>query len=205
MFCSRMRMLKLEKRGENRASHLPLGLLFLLSLIFLRHHKDGGYISTNINKQLSPAQNTPALQATGAETQLSATHCLVRSRLRVKYYGKRGRKKYSPLALCVRSHHSPLAPCARCHHPPLAFLTCLQLSRFSLVSCFPLSRRKAWGGGRATETMAFYCLFWYRLFETNERLKHLPMSLMQEDSLISVVRLTFLRLCILFHCSFPVF
>ena len=136
-------MLKLERRGENRASHLPLGLLFLLSLIFLRHNKDGGYISTNINKQLSPAQNTPALQATGAETQLSETHCLVRSRLRVKYYGKRGRKKYSPLALCVRSHHSPLAPCARCHHPPLAFLTCLQLSRFSLVSCFPLSRRKA--------------------------------------------------------------
>ena len=126
-----------RKRGE------PLGLLFLLSLIFLRHNKDGGYISTNINKQLSPAQNTPALQATGAETQLSETHCLGRSRLRVKYYGKRGRKKYSPLALFVRSHHSPLAPCARCHHPPLAFLTCLQLSRFSLVSCFPLNRRKA--------------------------------------------------------------
>ena len=39
-------------------------LLFLLSLIFLRHNKDGGYNSTNINKQLSPAQNTPALQAT---------------------------------------------------------------------------------------------------------------------------------------------
>ena len=42
---------------------LPLGLLFLLSLIFLRHNKDGGYNGTNINKQLSPAQNTPALQA----------------------------------------------------------------------------------------------------------------------------------------------
>ena len=39
-------------------------LIFLLSLIFLRHNKDGGYNSTNINKQLSPAQNTPALQAT---------------------------------------------------------------------------------------------------------------------------------------------
>ena len=34
-------------------------------LIFLRHNiKDGGYNSTNINKQLSPAQNTAALQAT---------------------------------------------------------------------------------------------------------------------------------------------
>ena len=97
----------------------------------------------NINKQLSPAQNTPALQATGAQTQSSATHYLVRSRLRVNYYGKRGRKKYSPLALCVPSHHSPLAPCARSHHPPLALLTCLQLSRFSLVSYFPPSRRKA--------------------------------------------------------------
>ena len=39
-------------------------LLCLLSLIFLRHKiKDGGYNNTNINKQLSPAQNTPALQA----------------------------------------------------------------------------------------------------------------------------------------------
>ena len=37
--------------------HLPLGLLFLLSLIFPRHNKDGGYNSTNINqinKELSP-------------------------------------------------------------------------------------------------------------------------------------------------------
>ena len=52
-------MLKLEKRGENGAK------LFLLSLIFLGHNiKDGGYNSTNINKQLSPAQNTPAMQAT---------------------------------------------------------------------------------------------------------------------------------------------
>ena len=37
----------------------------MLKLIFLRHNiKDGGYNSTNINKQLSPAQNTPAMQAT---------------------------------------------------------------------------------------------------------------------------------------------
>ena len=62
MFCSRKRLLKLEKRGENGASKKER--VFLLSLIFLRHNKDGGYNSTNINKQLSPAQNTPALQAT---------------------------------------------------------------------------------------------------------------------------------------------
>ena len=37
----------------------------MLKLIFLRHNiKDGGYNSTNINKQLSPAQITPAMQAT---------------------------------------------------------------------------------------------------------------------------------------------
>ena len=37
----------------------------MLKLIFLRHNiKDGGYNSTNIKKQLSPAQNTPKLQAT---------------------------------------------------------------------------------------------------------------------------------------------
>ena len=55
-----------RKWGESKgAGHLPLGLLFLLSLIFLRHNKDGGYNSTNINKQ-QPAQNTPALQASGA-------------------------------------------------------------------------------------------------------------------------------------------
>ena len=53
-----------RKWGESKgAGHLPLGLLVLLSLIFLRHNKDGGYNSTNINKQLSPAQTTPALQA----------------------------------------------------------------------------------------------------------------------------------------------
>ena len=42
---------------------VPLGLLFVLSLIFLRQNKDGGYNSTSTNKQLSPTQNTPALQA----------------------------------------------------------------------------------------------------------------------------------------------
>ena len=69
--------LKLEKWGESIFFSPPpplfpsfaleptlrVRLLFLLSLIFLRHNKDGGYNSTNINKQLSPAQNTPALQA----------------------------------------------------------------------------------------------------------------------------------------------
>ena len=45
---------------------VPQGLQFLLSLIFLRHDKDGGYNSTNKNKQ-QPAQNTPALQASGAQ------------------------------------------------------------------------------------------------------------------------------------------
>ena len=40
------------------------GLLFLLSQIFLSHKiKDGGYNNTNINKQLSLAQNKSALQA----------------------------------------------------------------------------------------------------------------------------------------------
>ena len=58
-------MLKLEKRGENGASHTyPMGYLFLLYLIFLRHNiKDGGHNSTNITKQLLPAQNTPAPQS----------------------------------------------------------------------------------------------------------------------------------------------
>ena len=60
-----------RKWGESKgAGHLPLGLLFLLSLIFLRHNKDGGYNSTNINKQLSPAQNTPAQQAINKEAHL---------------------------------------------------------------------------------------------------------------------------------------
>ena len=44
-------------------SHLPLGLLFLLSSIFHCHKiKDGGYNNANTNK-VSPTQNTPALQA----------------------------------------------------------------------------------------------------------------------------------------------
>ena len=42
-----------RKWGESKGAGLP----FLLSLIFLRHNKDGGYDSTNINKRLSPAQN----------------------------------------------------------------------------------------------------------------------------------------------------
>ena len=50
-----------SKRGEKMGR--VIGLLFLLSLIFLRHNKDGGYNSTNINKQLLPAQNPPAQQA----------------------------------------------------------------------------------------------------------------------------------------------
>ena len=49
MFCSRKRLLKLEKRGENGASQKER--VFLLPLIFLRHNKDGGYNSTNIIKQ----------------------------------------------------------------------------------------------------------------------------------------------------------
>ena len=40
--------------------------------IFLRYNiKDGGYNSTNINKQLSPAQNTPALQAKNIEAEIA--------------------------------------------------------------------------------------------------------------------------------------
>ena len=42
-----------RKWGESRGAG---------SLIILRHNKDGSYNSTNINKQLSPAQNTSALQ-----------------------------------------------------------------------------------------------------------------------------------------------
>ena len=58
-------------RGERREkppfllspSHLPLGLLFLLSPIFHCHEiKDGGYNNPNTTK-VSPTQNTPALQA----------------------------------------------------------------------------------------------------------------------------------------------
>ena len=39
-------MLKLEQRGENRASQKVR--VFLLSLIFLCHNKDAGYNSTNM-------------------------------------------------------------------------------------------------------------------------------------------------------------
>ena len=59
--CSRKRHVESPKE---RRKWLPEGLLFSLSLIFLRHKiKDGGYNNTNINNQLLPAQNTPALQA----------------------------------------------------------------------------------------------------------------------------------------------
>ena len=44
-------------------SHLPLGLLFLLSPIFHCHKiKDGGY-NNRTQTTVSPTQNTPALQA----------------------------------------------------------------------------------------------------------------------------------------------
>ena len=44
-------------------STYPKGYCFYSSLIFLRHKiKDGGYNKMNINKQLSPAKNMPALQ-----------------------------------------------------------------------------------------------------------------------------------------------
>ena len=47
-----------------RANVFAMELLFLLSPIFLCHKiKDGGYNNININKQLSPAKNTPAMQA----------------------------------------------------------------------------------------------------------------------------------------------
>ena len=58
MFCSRKRHVKAQKEG-NKASQKERG-----SLIFLHHNiKDGSYNCTNINKQLSPAENAPALQA----------------------------------------------------------------------------------------------------------------------------------------------
>ena len=58
MFCSRKRHVKAQKEG-NKASQKERG-----SLIFLHHNiKDGSYNSMNINKQLSPAENAPALQA----------------------------------------------------------------------------------------------------------------------------------------------
>ena len=70
-FARESTLLKLEKRGENGASQKEWGLL---SLIFLRHNKDGGYNSTNINKQLSPSQNTPALQASPSVVSSDPTH-----------------------------------------------------------------------------------------------------------------------------------
>ena len=49
-------------------STYPKGYCFYSSLIFLRHKiKDGGYNKMNINKQLSPAKNIPALQAKSAD------------------------------------------------------------------------------------------------------------------------------------------
>ena len=59
--CSRKRHVETPRREEETG---PKGLLFLLSPIFHCHKiKDGGYNNTNTNK-VSPAQNTPALQAT---------------------------------------------------------------------------------------------------------------------------------------------
>ena len=81
-FCSRKRHVETheEKRkwGESKG-----GLLFLLSLIFLRYKiKDGGYNDTNIKEQLSPAQNTPALQAmfTAVITYVSGLFWSLRSK-----------------------------------------------------------------------------------------------------------------------------
>ena len=47
---------------EGAPSHLPKGLLFLLSPIFHCHKiKDGGYNNITNTKKVSPTQNTPAL------------------------------------------------------------------------------------------------------------------------------------------------
>ena len=53
-----------RNRHAETSSHIPQGLLFLVSPIFHCHKiKDGGYNNiTNTNK-VSPTQNTPALQA----------------------------------------------------------------------------------------------------------------------------------------------
>ena len=53
------RMWYAKKLTEERKS----AKFTLPNLPELRHNKDGGYNSTNISKQLSPGQNTPALQA----------------------------------------------------------------------------------------------------------------------------------------------
>ena len=71
-------MLKLpeerRKWGESK-EHLPQGLLFLLSPIFHCHKiKDGGHNNTNTN-EVSPTQNTPALQATSSN-RISFSLCL---------------------------------------------------------------------------------------------------------------------------------
>ena len=51
---------RVKGSGEGAPSHLPWGLLFLLSPIFHCYKiKDGGYNTNNV----SPTQNTPALQA----------------------------------------------------------------------------------------------------------------------------------------------
>ena len=45
--------------------------IFTLPNLILRHNiKDGGFNSMNIDKQLSPTQNTPVLQATLANVKL---------------------------------------------------------------------------------------------------------------------------------------
>ena len=66
MLCSRKRLLKLEKRGENGASQKER--VFLLPLIFLRHNKDGGYNGKNIIKQAAFARPKYACTAGYTET-----------------------------------------------------------------------------------------------------------------------------------------
>ena len=64
VFFGRANVFAREKRHVEIPKKRGNALLFLLSPIFLCHKiKDGGYNNTNINKQLSPAQNTLALQA----------------------------------------------------------------------------------------------------------------------------------------------
>ena len=54
--------LKDDRRSLTRRSLTALNV-YNAAIIFPRHNNDDGYNSTNINKQLSPSQNTPALQA----------------------------------------------------------------------------------------------------------------------------------------------
>ena len=63
VFFGRTNVLRAKARVETFAQAPTLTLTILLSLIVLRHNNDDAYNSTNINKQLSPSQNTPALQA----------------------------------------------------------------------------------------------------------------------------------------------